>query len=789
MKTELRYVILVLVVTTFLGAFSKTLFRTTEDVEYSKLSGSVNTFQTYSNGQKIAFISDRTGTRQIHIMNPDGSKQTHLPTHGPAEYPKWSPDGTKILFLNGSSEEEYSISVMYRDGSNIVTLLKSYHNGGPFVLYPSASPNWSSDGLKIVFRGVECCDTSGEVIRGGIYTMELDTLKISQLTDSLVDYLPDWSPDGTKIAFMRQPAQGENFEIYTIDTDGSNLSRLTYSQADDHQPDWSPDGTKIVFSYYPNILMMNADGSNRTIVYDGNVDGIQGGRPGFYPTWSPDGAAIAFQLFCRGCDGTFSSGQSIWVVDSNGSNPTINISNNPADNFAPDWSPSTLSPIPSAARFSAENYIVNEGGSDAEIAVVLHAPPSLTTTINYATNDGSAVAGDDYIATSGTLTFTPGVTKAIFAIPILDDDTPLESSETLTITLSNPINAELWPPKVTTLKITENDLTAPPVTTTVDKPHGPPQSVNASVDTLLGPVKLILRNVTNGGSLTVTASITTPSYSPQSFTLFNQTFDIAHSGIRFDEVTVNFLYNENQLLSANIPEDSLRLLHYEFEKWADITSDLDTNVNSITGTAKSLSPFVIGTLNLPECSFSINGGDTHTGQLEVQIFSNMPDAEEVLISNDAGFAGAQWQPYRTAIDWTLNDPGDQIVTLLAYIRLRDSAGNVLCGGLSLNDDIIYDPLSPIVEIKTVSKSGLHVTAEDQRNGSGVNIMQITTDSSFAGVQWELFSAFPQINLYPGEIIQIRVQDGAGNISAPVSAITPNGEVFLPVVIRRNVPMD
>jgi len=67
--------------------------------------------------QKIAFVSDRDGRPQIYIMDPDGSNQTHLPTDGSAGGPRWSPDGTKILFSSRFPGEDTSISVMYRDGS------------------------------------------------------------------------------------------------------------------------------------------------------------------------------------------------------------------------------------------------------------------------------------------------------------------------------------------------------------------------------------------------------------------------------------------------------------------------------------------------------------------------------------------------------------------------------------------------------------------------------------------------------------------------------------------------
>ncbi|MCJ7628798.1 MAG: hypothetical protein MUO50_10480 [Longimicrobiales bacterium] len=80
------------------------------------------------------------------------------------------------------------------------------------------------------------------------------------------DYFPAWSPDGSKIAFVSD--RNGNFEIYVMNADGSNQTRLTFTSASELQPSWSPDGTKIVFSTdrdgRQETYIMNTDGSNQT---------------------------------------------------------------------------------------------------------------------------------------------------------------------------------------------------------------------------------------------------------------------------------------------------------------------------------------------------------------------------------------------------------------------------------------------------------------------------------------------------------------------------------------------
>ena len=62
--------------------------------------------------------------------------------------------------------------------------------------------------------------------------------------------------------------------------------------------------------------------------------------------------------------------------------------------------------------------------------------PGLTVSVNYASSNGTAIAGSDYLAVSGTLTFAPGVTSRSFQVPILND-TIDEPDETVRLTMFN----------------------------------------------------------------------------------------------------------------------------------------------------------------------------------------------------------------------------------------------------------------------------------------------------------------------------------------------------------------
>ncbi len=107
-------------------------------------------------------------------------------------------------------------------------------------------------------------------------------------------------------------------------------------------------------------------------------------------------------------------------------------------------------------QFSNAIYNVNENGNTATITVNLSQVATISTTVHYATGNGTATAGSDYTATSGNVTFEPGQISQTFSVPITDDNVD-ESVETINLTLSNADNATLGTQATTTLNIIDND--------------------------------------------------------------------------------------------------------------------------------------------------------------------------------------------------------------------------------------------------------------------------------------------------------------------------------------------
>ena len=267
---------------------------------------------------QIAFVSSRTGTKELWVMDYDGAGQRPLTLLRTISLtPRWSPDASRIAFtcfMPANGLVSAQICMYSLDAGKVVSFARFRGT--------NSAPAWSPDGTQIMFSSsmqgnpeLYVTDTSGNrpkrltfangastspawnpktgqtvafvSDRGGIpklYLMNSDGTNVTELELPDKGYLidPAWSPNGQLLAFSWRRPDG-NYDIYVMDPSSRQIVEITRDAARNERPSWAPDGRHIVFestrSGSRQIWVMLADGTQpRQLTTSGNNES---------PNWSP----------------------------------------------------------------------------------------------------------------------------------------------------------------------------------------------------------------------------------------------------------------------------------------------------------------------------------------------------------------------------------------------------------------------------------------------------------------------------------------------------------------------
>lgn len=235
-------------------------------------------------GSKIVFSkADQPSTNDLYVINQDGTGLAQLTdNHEVADRtPKWAPDGSSIAFKReqNNSQDLYEVTP---DGVDLLNITNSPDRN-------EGNISWSPDSQQLRYSASE----NGE---RNIFITDIDGSDIINITQNQ-DYHGEseaWSPDGSKIGFVQFNSDRSESNIYVMNSDGSNFTKLTSSVPEqlNINPTWSPDGTKIVFTRnvflhpdysaekFYHVFVMNTDGTELN-------DITFRGPEGFDPIWIP----------------------------------------------------------------------------------------------------------------------------------------------------------------------------------------------------------------------------------------------------------------------------------------------------------------------------------------------------------------------------------------------------------------------------------------------------------------------------------------------------------------------
>lgn len=236
-------------------------------------------FPSFSRAGRLAVTDFKSklgnADASISIMDADGSNKrlVYQDKSGAAYSPAWSPDGEWLAFGFGGffgdrESNPARIMKVKADGSGAQVLTPGSPNAG--------FPSWSPDGKRIVFRVWAAKEL-------GLRILNLEDGTIKVLTTEY-DNVPFWSPLGDRILFTRKSAG--DWDVYTIQADGSDLRQLTKTPGNDAHAVWTDDGKHVMWSSsrngfkdeaalydnnpqpYASLFIMNADGSGQTQLTD-----------------------------------------------------------------------------------------------------------------------------------------------------------------------------------------------------------------------------------------------------------------------------------------------------------------------------------------------------------------------------------------------------------------------------------------------------------------------------------------------------------------------------------------
>jgi len=233
---------------------------------------------------RIAYVARSHDGADIFTILPDGSRRRRLTFSGDAGGPAWAPGGHRLAY---AEDGDIWIAVAANPFDRIKV------TSGVAV---DADPAWSADGDHLAFtrdgESVVVLDLNSDTERAL-------TLPSDQWPGAMQ---PTWSPDSSRIAFVRGSSDGDDYDSYrklfVVNADGTGLYEVPNADPFAYNPSWSPDGTTILYSHQYHgrngscadmVMSIHPDGTHASTVLKQGCTSEAG-------SWSPTGLRVALTL-------------------------------------------------------------------------------------------------------------------------------------------------------------------------------------------------------------------------------------------------------------------------------------------------------------------------------------------------------------------------------------------------------------------------------------------------------------------------------------------------------------
>ena len=274
---------------------------------------------------KVVFSSDRSGHKEIHIMDWDGFNLKKITNHRSiALSPSWSPDGKAVAY----TAYAYHPKIKSKNADLFIYELK------PKKRWLVSYRRGINSGASFLPGGRELLLTISRRGNPDVFRINRDGKILKRLTrgpNRAMNVEPIVSPDGSKVAFSSD--RSGHPMIYVMSIQGRSVKRVTYAGRYNASPSWSPDGSKIAFAGHDkkhfDIFIMNSNGTNlKRLTSAKRRNGRWANNED--PTFSPDGRHIMFSSNRTGKN-------QLYLIDIDGNNEK-RITFDKYNYFKPKWS-------------------------------------------------------------------------------------------------------------------------------------------------------------------------------------------------------------------------------------------------------------------------------------------------------------------------------------------------------------------------------------------------------------------------------------------------------------------